>query len=100
MKKKVTEIIYQAINEINEELDQALKLEKSTNTVLMGSNGKLDSLGIVHLLVIIEQNIEDELDKIITLADERAMSQKRSPFLTIETLVDYIVMLLREKNDE
>tara|TARA_B100001964_G_C13793581_1_gene405572 strand:+ start:40 stop:342 length:303 start_codon:yes stop_codon:yes gene_type:complete len=100
MKKKVTEIIYQAINEINEELDQALKLEKSTNTVLMGSNGKLDSLGIVHLLVIIEQNIEDELDEIITIADERAMSQKRSPFLTIETLVDYIVMLLREKNDE
>jgi acyl carrier protein len=46
--------------------------------------------------LIIEQNIEDEFDVSITIADEKAMSQKRSPFRTIGTLADYIDMLLRE----
>ena len=33
----------------------------------------------------------------ITIADEKAMSQERSPFRTIGTLVDYIDMLINDK---
>ena len=51
---------------------------------------------LVRLIVIIEQNIEDEFDISLTIADERAMSQKQSPFRTIGTLVDYIDILLKE----
>ena len=50
----------------------------------------------LNLIVVIEQNIEDEFDVSITIADERAMSQKHSPFRTIGTLADYIDMLLKE----
>jgi D-alanine--poly(phosphoribitol) ligase subunit 2 len=82
--------VFKALDELNEQLT------KSTKTVLFGNNGQLDSLGLVNLLVIIEQNIEDEFDVNITIADERAMSQKHSPFRTIGTLVDYIDMLLKE----
>ena len=82
--------VFKALDELNE------RLTKSTKTVLFGNNGQLDSLGLVSLLVIIEQNIEDEFDVSITIADERAMSQKHSPFRTIGTLVDYIDMLLKE----
>jgi len=48
------------------------------------------------LIVAIEQNIEDEFDVSITIADVRAMSQKHSPFRTIGTVADYINMLLKE----
>ena len=92
--KKIIEVIYKSINEMNSQLDDKIKLVESTE--LMGLDGKLDSLGLVALLVIIEQNIEDEFDVSITLADERAMSQKHSPFRTIGTLVDYIDILLKE----
>ena len=46
---------------------------------------------------MIEQIIEDDFDVILTLADERAMSQKNSPFRTIDSLVNYIEFLLNEK---
>jgi hypothetical protein len=40
--------------------------------------------------------VADDLGKAIVLADERAMSQKRSPFATAGTLADYIELLLSE----
>ena len=95
-RKTIENLIINAVKEINEQLPQEQQLAKSTKTVLFGKDGKLDSLGLVNLLVTIEQNIEDVFDVSITIADERAMSQKRSPFRTIGTLADYIDMLLKE----
>ena len=101
MKNKSLKVIYSSIDEYNNQVNEKLRLTKSIDTVLMGSKSKLDSLGLVNLLVIIEQNTEDEFNKSLTLADERAMSQKHSPFRTIGTLADYIDMLLNEiKNSE
>ena len=95
-RKTIENLIITSVKEINEQLPQEQQLGQSAKTVLFGKDGKLDSLGLVTLLVIIEQNIEDEFDVSITIADEKAMSQKRSPFRTIGTLADYIDMLLRE----
>ena len=81
---------------MNNNLSKDNKLGLSKKTILFGKDGKLDSLGLVNLLVIMEQNIEDEFDVSIIIADERAMSQKHSPFRTIGTLADYIIMLLKE----
>ena len=95
-RKTIENVIINTVREINEQLPQEQQLGQSTKTVLFGKDGKLDSLGLVSLLVTIEQNIEDEFDVSITIADERAMSQKHSPFRTIGTLADYIDMFLRE----
>ena len=99
-RKTIENLIITSVKEINEQLPQAEQLGQSTKTVLFGKDGKLDSLGIVTLVVIIEQNIEDEFDVSITIADERAMSQKYSPFRTIGSLADYIEMLLKEKSND
>ena len=96
-RKTIENVVINTIREINEQLPQEQQLGQSTETVLYGKNGKLDSLGLVNLLVIIEQNIEDEYDVSITIADERAMSQKHSPFRTIGSLADYIEMLLKQE---
>jgi len=93
--KKILKLIYYAIDEINILLSKKQQLTKSTKTILFGKDGKLDSLGLVNLLVSIEQNIEDEFDLIITIGDEKAMSQKHSPFRTIGTLADYIDINLK-----
>ena len=87
---KIENLILNAVEEINEQLPEELKLQKSMETELFGGNGKLDSLGLVNFLVIVEQNIEDVFDISFTIADERAMSQKNSPFRTIGTLSTYI----------
>jgi acyl carrier protein len=90
-------IVFTTIDELNQNLIQEDQLGKSLETRLFGGNSKLDSLGLVNLIVAVEQNIEDEFDITITLADERSMSQKHSPFRTVGSLVDYIEMLLKEK---
>ena len=95
-KKTIENIIINAVKEINERLPKEQQISKTSKTVLFGKSGQLDSLGLVNLLVIIEQNIEDEFDVSITIADEKAMSQKYSPFRTIGTLTNYINMLLND----
>ena len=88
--KEIEKIIFSSIEELNDQLPKKSKLRQSSTTTLFGENGKLDSLGLVNLLIIIEQNIEDEFDISITLADEKAMSLESSPFRTVDTLVNYI----------
>ena len=95
-RKTIENVIINTVQEINERLPKEQQISKTSKTVLFGKSGQLDSLGLVNLLVIIEQNIEDEFDVSITIADERAMSQKHSPFRTIGTLANYIDMLLKE----
>tara|TARA_B100001123_G_scaffold446302_1_gene600333 strand:- start:15526 stop:15822 length:297 start_codon:yes stop_codon:yes gene_type:complete len=92
----VIDIVYSAIEEINNDLPKGRQVGTSVDTILFGKSSILDSLGLVNLIVAVEQQIEDELDVGLSLADERAMSQKSSPFRTIGTLVQYILMLLRE----
>ena len=62
MRKKIISIIFQTIDLVNEQNDQDELIEKSETTELYGSKSKLDSLGLVSLIVEVEQNIEDEFD--------------------------------------
>ena len=100
MNKTVLELIYQSVDEINNDDDQEKKLEKSPDTILLGAGSFLDSLGLVNFIVSVEQNINDSFDSTITLADERAMSQKQSPFSTVATLADYIEMRIKESKSD
>jgi acyl carrier protein len=66
-------------------------------TSLFGRNGILDSLSLVSLIVGVEQGIEDELGVSVVLADEKAMSQKHSPYRTIGALAEYASGLIKEQ---
>ena len=74
-------------------------LEKSLETVLLGSSGKLESINLVNLLVAIEENIEETFGIPISITDERAVSEKNSPFRTVETLCNFMLNLLDEKQN-
>lgn len=95
---KVIQAIYEAIDEVNPQLEDQKRIHnKSIATPLYGGeSGQLDSLSLVTLCVAIEQKIEDKFQTPIMIADERALSQKKSPFLTIKTLADYLQLLLSE----
>jgi hypothetical protein len=94
--QKIIKSIFNAIDEVNFQLDEGIELEKSTQTLLFGRSGVLDSNGLVILIVTIEEKIEDEFGVSLTIADEKALSQEKSPFISVETLADYIALLLLE----
>lgn len=96
-KEKIVKAIFEVVDEINESTLKENRLDKTYETVLLGEGGKLDSLGIVALITAVEQKIEDEFGVSITLANEMAMSQEKSPFKTIGRLADYISLLLDKK---
>ena len=87
---RVLEIVYRAIDEINPGLPGERRLKKAPETALFGRAGALDSLGLVNLIVAVEQAVEDELGVSVALADEKAMSQSASPFRTVGTLAEYV----------
>jgi D-alanine--poly(phosphoribitol) ligase subunit 2 len=92
MKKKIYKII---INSLVESVGSS-EPELNDDTPIFGGKSNLDSLGLVTLLVNIEQKIEDEMNVSITIADERAISQKNSPFRTVKSLTKFIVDKLKD----
>ncbi len=99
IKENIVQTIFAAVEEVNQQLPPQEKLEQSLETVLFGKAGKLDSLGLVNFVVAVEERIEKDLGLAITLADERALSQKRSPFRNIGALADYIQALVEEEQN-
>mgnify|MGYP001551105549 CR=1 FL=1 len=89
-KNKIREIILNCINELNSGLDSSSRIIITDNPVIFGSHSPLDSLGLVNLIVAIEESLEDEHDISIVLANEKAMSQRNSPFKDVDTLSEYI----------
>jgi acyl carrier protein len=94
-KPAILELVLNAIEMTNNMREEDRQIPKSETTELYGANGNLDSMGLVAFLIDIEESLLDE-DLHVTLSDERAMSQSRSPFRTVDTLVCYIDMLVSE----
>lgn len=94
MKNVIFDIICESLVDINDEIQSDKYISPDMKTKLFGGSGELDSLALVRFLVDIESRISDKLDLNITLSDERAMSQKRSPFRSVDSLHNYILMLV------
>lgn len=96
MKERIITIIIEYLKDLNEDL-KILELKNATEkTHLYGAKGNLDSLALVTLITNLEETISEKFGKTIVLADERAVSQTKSPFRTVESLADYIESLLHE----
>ncbi len=92
----VLKVVLEAVVDWNEQSDVEHQLEVSPDTHLLGHSSKLDSFGLVNLIITIEEKIADKFGQTLTLADERAMSQQHSPFRSVQSLTEYVYMLLIE----
>jgi acyl carrier protein len=70
MTNTASDIVNCAIDRVNELLPFGEALPKDPNTVLLGRDGKLDSMGFVNLMVALEEILEERLGCRITLAEE------------------------------
>lgn len=96
-KTAVAHLILRALQEFNSHLPADQHVPISSDTVLFGHKGNLDSLGLVNLILLVEEQVAEEFSVLITLADERALSLKKSPFHNVTSLSEYVYLLLMEQ---
>ena len=99
MRNEILQVILDSVASINETLEDQLPISLGENCPLYGDSATLDSIALVTLIVKIEQNIEDNFNVPIILANEKAMSRRNSPFLSIGTLTNYTLELVKEEQN-
>ena len=95
MGKDLVTLITKCIQNLPHENGEENFIDLTANSALFGKDGIVDSIGLVSLVVAVEQEIENVYGVSISLADERAMSQKSSPYQTINSLAEYAERLIQ-----
>jgi acyl carrier protein len=92
-------LVYAAIDELNAQSVDAVPLEKSPDTSLLGGDEGMDSLTFVNLIVALEEQIQARTGQAVVLVDENSMSLQEQPFRTVATLAKYVESLLAPQAD-
>lgn len=96
MKDRIYSLIYRAMENQNALRTEPLDASRGAETHLFGADGQLDSMGLVSLIVSVEEEVESEFGVNVILASDRAMSGRRSPFATVGSLAEYLESLMGE----
>jgi acyl carrier protein len=92
---EIEQIVLDAIRNANRARSPERQLAVAADAALFGNGSSLDSLGLVALVIDIEEAFADR-GIALTLSDERAMSQHRNPFRTVSILTAHISARLAE----
>lgn len=90
------DIVVESLKEVFEQTGAAPPASITDDTVLVGNDAVIDSLGVVSLIVEVEQRLESGHGVSVTLANDKAMSAKNSPFRTVGVLADHAVAMAQE----
>jgi len=91
---KALDILYSAIDELNEQLEEDERVVKALDSPILGSDDGLDSLSVVNLVVAIEQEIMSQTGQSVVLVDEKAMESDAHPFRDVKALAAHIERLI------
>jgi acyl carrier protein len=95
-RKDAYDIVIASLNEVFAQTGVPAPEGLGEETVLVGNDPVLDSLGVVQLIVEVEQRVEQGHSISITLANDKAMSARNSPFRTVGVLADHVVATAQE----
>ena len=65
---------------------------------IIGRNGQLDSLDFVRFLIAVETEVNLHFDTFVSLVDDKALSEKNSPFASLHALTNYIEGIINANN--
>ena len=92
---ELREIVLAAMSSANLTRTADSQMTVADNAPIFGPGSPLDSLGLVSLLMDIEDGLA-QMGIQLTLSDARAMSRKRSPFRDVPELVAFMTELRAE----
>jgi acyl carrier protein len=91
--EEVLKVIYESVSELNLQLPEGQRIEKSPAAVLFGAGGKLDSLALANFIVITEQKLDECFGCRVDLTQDDPFSPTTGHFGTIRSLATYVSKL-------
>jgi acyl carrier protein len=82
----VIEVVRQIVDERGIEVAQV-----DSETLLIGPEAFLDSVGLVSVVMEIEARLDEEFGADVSLTSDAAMSRERSPLRTVGSIRDFII---------
>ena len=95
----ILHMLYGVVDELNRMLPPEERLEKNEHSPLAGESGRLDSAGLINLIVMTEQRTAEALGAAVLLTDDDTLSRIEQTFGTLGKLADHIQRRLVEAND-
>ena len=93
--ERVRNLVFDALDEVNATQPPERRVEKRGDAPLFGPEGVLNSLGLITLVVAVEQRIEAALGAAGMLLDTEAPPRDDNPFATVSAFVAYVMETLR-----
>jgi D-alanine--poly(phosphoribitol) ligase subunit 2 len=88
-KDQAVQLILEVLGQFNQIHRNDRPVPVGPNTQLFGSGGNLDSLDLVRFLLLVEEAVQ-QTGRTVALTDEKAMSQRTSPFASVNSLAEYL----------
>lgn len=94
---RLTDALFRAVDELNMTLPPEHRVARELDAPLMEGEEGLDSLGVVNLIVAVEEHIEMAFGVSVNLADQRRTAgYGANPLKSLRALGEYVDHLLRE----
>ena len=91
-KEELIGIIYQSLEEVNEQLPNEKQIQKSLDATLIGGVGGLDSLGFVNFVALVEEKCAHKYGIALSLTD--TSSHEDDPFEDVGKFADSLFQRL------
>jgi acyl carrier protein len=92
---KTAAAVFRAVDKVNELLPESQQLGKERTTILLDNGTDLDSLSVINLLVFIEDEINTEFDRELTLTGEQdAVELPPEALRTLGGLIDALEQIV------
>jgi len=95
MHEQIISLIEAAVRLQDQLLETPIDVSSGENSPLFGSDGQIDSLTLVSLIVDIESRIRSEFEVEVRLADTSDLPESATPFATIGSMSKYVLDRLR-----
>ena len=90
--KLINELVVLLNRFVNEnEIDLDKKINLDENTKFLGSSSIFDSIELVQFIVEVESFVNNNLGFKIELTSDKAMSRRNSPFISIDSIANFII---------
>jgi acyl carrier protein len=93
---RIRETVFSVLDELNEQLPAPRRLAKAESTALTGPDGPLDSLGVVNLIAVLEQKIEEQFARSVDLIDNGLLGEAE-PLQSVGTLLTFVSAVLDDR---